>query len=71
VEQFEQVERAFVHVDYMRRDGLEHKVSHQGVFAESPASVSQCCCGASLIGAVVPDAMELLLASGCNRLYVR
>lgn len=26
VEQLEEVERAFVHVDYMRRDGLEHKV---------------------------------------------
>lgn len=26
VEQFEEVERAFVHVDYVRRDGLEHKV---------------------------------------------
>lgn len=27
VEQLDEVERAFVHVDYMRRDGLEHKVS--------------------------------------------
>jgi hypothetical protein len=29
VEQLEEVERAFVHVDYERRDGLEHKVSHR------------------------------------------
>ncbi|KAF6263356.1 hypothetical protein COO60DRAFT_1490792 [Scenedesmus sp. NREL 46B-D3] len=29
VEQMEEVERAFVHVDYMRRDGLEHKVERQ------------------------------------------
>ncbi|WIA22973.1 hypothetical protein OEZ86_009896 [Tetradesmus obliquus] len=29
VEQMEEVERAFVHVDYMRRDGLEHKVERE------------------------------------------
>lgn len=29
VEQLEEVERAFVHVDYMRRDGLEHKVERE------------------------------------------
>jgi hypothetical protein len=31
VEQLDEVERAFVHVDYMRRDGLEHKVSVGGL----------------------------------------
>lgn len=29
MEQLEEVERAFVHVDYARRDGLEHKVERQ------------------------------------------
>jgi hypothetical protein len=29
VEQLEEVERAFVHVDYTNRDGLEHKVRCQ------------------------------------------
>eukprot|EP00878_Enallax_costatus_P006730 GHUV01007055.1.p1 GENE.GHUV01007055.1~~GHUV01007055.1.p1 ORF type:complete len:291 (+),score=72.27 GHUV01007055.1:111-875(+) len=29
VERLEEVERAFVHVDYMRRDGLEHKVERE------------------------------------------
>jgi hypothetical protein len=35
IESLEEVERAFVHVDYLTRDGLEHKVERELVNASS------------------------------------
>lgn len=54
VEQLEEVERAFVHVDYMRRDGLEHKVrQHCGM---------QHCVGASWPDGYRQHGLKLQLA---------
>jgi hypothetical protein len=50
VEQLEEVERAFVHVDYTRRDGLEHKV---GCY--------HCCCLYSMAYVVLPSRSLSLL----------
>lgn len=40
VEELDEVERAFVHVDYMKRDGLEHKVERELALAAGQRSQS-------------------------------
>ena len=40
IELLDDVERAFVHVDHQRRDGLAHKVERSLVQASSPRSPS-------------------------------
>lgn len=40
VEELEEVERALVHVDYMKRDGLEHKVERELALAAGQRSTS-------------------------------
>lgn len=38
IEFFEDVERAFVHVDHQKRDGLEHKIERQLVLRNTSPS---------------------------------
>ena len=40
MEQLEEVERAFVHVDYTKRDGLEHKVERELAIARALSTSS-------------------------------
>ena len=69
IEELEEVERAFVHVDYQQRDAPEHKVERELLLADSASSANPAASSSSLqqrgrASRVAPNGGALRVAPG-------